>query len=409
MIFSPVDVAIKLAIAIGIGLLVGLEREWSHKDVGVRTFAITALFGTLSALVSLQLALLCSVGVFLLIAFMNGRSLLVDRSLEMTTSAALLVTYVLGVLVGQGHLFTPVASAILMTMLLAWKTELSRFAGDLTREEIRGAVLLGLIGFVIYPLLPDRFIDAWHLFNPRQSWMIVIVIAALEFANYVLLRLFARRGLYYTAILGGLVNSTATVAELTRTVGPVLKNMAIALVLLTSVAMFLRNLVILLMFAPAAVPIALWPLLAMTVGAALFAWRRREAGAEPVDSLNMSSPISLPYVIKFGLLFVAMEIIGTIGARFLGKYGFLALSLLGGIVSSASTTAAAAAMAVHGKLSPQVAGVATVFASISSALVNLPLVERQTHDKKLTRSLTAISLVLVALGLIVLAVREGYR
>lgn len=409
MIFPPLDVAIKLAIAIGIGLLVGLEREWSHKDVGVRTFAITALFGTLSALVSLQLALLSSVGVFLLLAFMNGRSLVVDRSLEMTTSAALLVTYVLGVLVGQGHLFTPVASAIVMTMLLAWKTELARFAGDLTREEIRGAVLLGLIGFVIYPLLPNRFIDAWHLLNPRQSWMIVIVIAAFEFANYVLLRLFARRGLYYTAVLGGLVNSTATVAELARTVGGVLKNMTVALVLLTSVAMFLRNLVILLMFAPAAVPIASWPLLAMTAGAALFAWRRREESEEPVNPLRMNSPISLRYVLKFGLLFVAMEIVGTIGARFLGKYGFLVLSLLGGIVSSASTTAAAATMAVHGKLSPQVAGVATVFASISSALVNLPLVERQTHDKKLTRSLTAISFVLVAIGLIVLAVCEGYR
>jgi uncharacterized membrane protein (DUF4010 family) len=407
MIFPPVDVAIKLAIALGIGLLVGLEREWSHKDVGVRTFAITALLGTLSVFVSLQLALLGSAGVLLLITFMNGRSLLVDRSLEMTTSAALLVTYVLGILVGQGHLFTPVASAIVMTMLLAWKTELARFAGGLTREEIRGAVLLGLIGFVIYPLLPNRFVDAWHLLNPRQSWIIVIVIAALEFVNYVLLRLFAHRGLYYTAILGGLVNSTATVAELARTVGGVLNNMAIALVLLTSVAMFLRNLVILLMFAPAAVPIASWPLLAMTAGAVLFAWRKREAGTEPVNQIHMSSPISLRYVIRFGLLFVGMEIVGTIGARFLGKYGFLALSLLGGIASSASTTAAAATMAVHGKLSPQVAGVATVFASISSALVNLPLVERQTHDKKLTRSLAAISLLLVALGLVVLAVRES--
>jgi uncharacterized membrane protein (DUF4010 family) len=123
----------------------------------------------------------------------------------------------------------------------------------------------------------------------------------------------------------------------------------------------------------------------------------------------MSSPISLRYVIKFGLLFVGMEVVGTIGARFLGKYGFLALSLLGGVVSSASATAAAATMAVHGKLSPQVAGVATVFASISSALINLPLVERQTKDKKLTRSLAAISVLLVAIGLIVLGVREGSR
>jgi uncharacterized membrane protein (DUF4010 family) len=86
------------------------------------------------------------VGVFLIVIFANARSLLVDRSLEATTSAALLVIFVLGALAGQGHLFTPVASAILMTLLLAWKVELHRFAGGLQPAEIRSAVLLGLLG-----------------------------------------------------------------------------------------------------------------------------------------------------------------------------------------------------------------------------------------------------------------------
>jgi len=311
-------------------------------------------------------------------------------------------------LVGEGHLFTPVASAILMTMLLTWKTELQRFAGDLAPGEIRGAVLLGLIGFVIYPLLPNRFIDSWHLLNPRQSWFIVIIVAGLGFLNYVLLRLYANRGLYYTAALGGLVNSTATVAELSRLLTGDASGMAVALVLITSVAMFLRNLLILAIFARAAVPIAAWPILAMTAFATFFAWKKRDRSTEAVSPLHVSSPVSLKYVLKFGALFVGMEILGTIGARYLGKYGFLALSLLGGMVSSASATAAAATMVIHGKLSPDVAGVATVFASITSALVNLPLVERQTHDKRTTRTLAVISIFLVAIGLTVLAVRQRY-
>jgi uncharacterized membrane protein (DUF4010 family) len=412
MFFPPFEVAIKIAIALGIGVLVGLERQWSQKDVGVRTFSITALLGCLSVLISLQLAEICLVGVLLLVVFMNGRSLLVDRSLEITTSVALIVIFILGVLAGLGHLFTPIASAILMTMLLAWKTELQRFAGDLKLSEIRGAVLLGLIGFVIYPLLPNRFIDSWHLLNPRQSWLIVIIVAGLGFANYVLLRVFSNRGLYYTAVLGGLVNSTATVAELSRTVSSDdsgENNTIVALVLLTSIAMFVRNLVILAMFARAAVSIAIWPLLAMTVGAVIFAWKNRERSTEPVRSLRLDSPVSLRHVLNFGALFILMEIVGTIGARYLGKFGFLALSLLGGTVSSASTTAAAATMAIHGKLSPDVAGVATVFASIASALVNLPLVQRQTHNKQLTRTLAAISLLLVVAGLAVLAIRQRYR
>jgi uncharacterized membrane protein (DUF4010 family) len=412
MIFPPFQVATKIAIALGIGLLVGLEREWSQKDVGVRTFSITALLGCLSALISMPLAAVSLAGVVVLVAFVNGRSLLVDRSLETTTSVALIVTFILGVLAGLGHLFTPIASAILMTMLLAWKTELQRFAGDLKLSEIRGAVLLGLIGFVIYPLLPNRFIDGWHLLNPRQSWLIVIVVAGLGFANYVLLRFFSNRGLYYTAVLGGLVNSTATAAELSRTVSSgesEASGTIVALVLLTSVAMFMRNLIILAIFAPAAVSIAIWPLLAMTAGALIFAWKKRERGTEPVKRLHLDSPVSLRHVLNLGALFVLMEILGTMGARFLGKFGFLALSLLGGMVSSASTTAAAATMAIHGKLSPDVAGVATVFASIASALINLPLVHRQSNDKALTRTLAVISLLLVAAGLVVLAARERYR
>jgi uncharacterized membrane protein (DUF4010 family) len=172
--------------------------------------------------------------------------------------------------------------------------------------------------------------------------------------------------------------------------------------------MFVRNLVILAIFAPASVSIAIWPLLAMTTGALIFAWKERARGAEQVRSLDLDSPVSLRHVLNLGALFVLMEIIGTIGARYLGKFGFLALSLLGGTVSSASATAAAATMAIHGKLSADVAGVATVFASIASALVNLPLVQRQAHDKRLTRNLAVISLLLVAAGLVVLAVRQRY-
>ncbi len=406
MIFPPSEVALKIAIALGVGLLVGFEREWAHKEVGVRTFSITALLGSLAALASGQYAAICLVGVIVLAAFVNGRSLLTERSLEMTTSVALLVTFVLGVLIGQGHLFTPVASAIVMTMLLAWKTELRQFAGGLTPNEIRGAVLLGLIGFVIYPLLPNRFVDKWQLLNPRQSWAIVIIVAGLGFLNYVLLRLYSNRGLYYTAALGGLVNSTATVAELSRLLTGGASGMAVALVLITSVAMFLRNLLILAIFAPVAAPIAAPPILAMTICAALFAWKKRQFGEMQVSPLAVSSPVSLKYVLKFGGLFVAMEIVGTIGARYLGKYGFLVLSLVGGTVSSASTTAAAATMAIHGKLPPDVAGVATVFASIASALIDLPLVERQTHDRRTTWTLAIISAALVTLGLVVLALRH---
>ena len=73
----------------------------------------------------------------------------------------------------------------------------------MTQEEVRGAVLLGLIGFVIYPVLPNRFVDPWNLLNPREAWLTVMLIASIGFLNYVLLRLYSARGLYYTAVFGG--------------------------------------------------------------------------------------------------------------------------------------------------------------------------------------------------------------
>jgi hypothetical protein len=182
--FPPAEVAAKIAVSLGIGLLVGIEREWSNKDLGARTFALTALLGTVAALFAPSMVIVSFVGVFLIVIFANTRSLLVDRSLEATTSAALLAIFVLGALAGQGHLFTPVAAAILMTMLLAWKVELHRFAGGLQPAEIRSAVLLGLLGLVVYPILPDRFIDRWQLLNLRQSWITVIVIAGIGLLNW---------------------------------------------------------------------------------------------------------------------------------------------------------------------------------------------------------------------------------
>src|SRR5258707_6178150 len=122
--FPPTEVAARIAVSLGIGLLVGIEREWSNKDLGVRTFALTSLLGTIAALFGPSMVVVSLVGVFLIVIFANTRSLLVDRSLEATTSAALLVIFVLGALAGQGQLFTPVASAILMTMLLALEVEL---------------------------------------------------------------------------------------------------------------------------------------------------------------------------------------------------------------------------------------------------------------------------------------------
>jgi len=103
--FPSAEVAARIAVSLGIGLLVGIEREWSNKDLGIRTFALTAQLGTMASLFALSMAAVSLVGVFLIVIFANARSLLVDRSLEAITSAALLVIFVPGCVGRRG---TPV-------------------------------------------------------------------------------------------------------------------------------------------------------------------------------------------------------------------------------------------------------------------------------------------------------------
>ncbi|HEY9449151.1 MAG TPA: DUF4010 domain-containing protein, partial [Gemmatimonadaceae bacterium] len=352
--FSHRDVAYQIVLALALGLLVGLEREWAQKEIGVRTFGLVALIGMVASLFAPALVVVALVGVLLLVLLLNVQSLIRDGALELTTSSALIATMLLGALVGYGHYFTAVTSAILMTMLLAWKAELSQFAGELRPEEIRGAVLLGLLSVVILPLLPDRFVDPWQLVNPRQAWVIVVVIAGIGFLNYVLLRIYGTRGLLWTALLGGLVNSTAVVAELVSLVGESdggkneaddgLQSRLTALVLVANSATFIRNLVILAIFATSAAIIALPALIAMSVAAGVLAWRRLAHGNGMVEALRLSSPIAVGHVIRFAALFLVLAIAGALAQRTIGGIGFVVIGALGGLASSAGTAASAAAL-----------------------------------------------------------------
>ncbi|MGH9688483.1 MAG: MgtC/SapB family protein [Candidatus Acidiferrales bacterium] len=406
--FRPADVAPKIVVSLGIGLLVGIEREWSNKDLGARTFALTALLGATAALFLPSLVAMAFVGVFLIVIFANLRALLVDRSLEATTSAALLVIFVLGALAGQGHLFTPVAAAILMMLLLAWKKELHQFAGGLQPAEIRSAVLLGLLGLVVYPVLPNRFIDPWSLINPRQDWILVIAIAGIGFLNYVLLKAYGARGVALSGFLAGFVNSSAAAVELSKPLAAdgASPDLAVAALLLAILAMFARNLIILALFAPSAVLSAVAPLVAMAVVALIFVKRAKFRTAGASAEIRLESPVSLKRVLGFAALFVVIQVVTKLAGRYLGNPGFWFISFVGGFASSASTSAAAANMVVHGELYAKFAGQGVVLASIASALVNLPIVHRATRNPVLTKRLAALTIPVLLVGIAVLVLQE---
>lgn len=408
--YNAQQIALRLAVAALIGMLIGFERESSHKGVGIRTFSLVSLMGTICAFLGQAFALEAFGVITVLTLAISMKPSTRGRQLGLTTAIALVSTGVLGMLIGFGKpVWIPGSAAIIITMILSLSEQFQRITGGVSAAELRSGVLLGLIGFVIYPALPDHAIDRWSLINPREAWITVIAVAAIGFLNYVLLRIYSRRGLYYAAVLGGLVNSTATIAELATwiksdEVDPM--QAGITLSLLTIMAMFVRNFVVLGLFSGRSAKVAAAPLLLMSAATVLAVWSLRPRGEPPPADLQLDSPVSLGKVLRFAALFLLIQISGTLAQR-LGSFGFLVVAFLGGTVSSASTAAAAAHLAAHGELTPQLAATGAVLSSITSALVNIPVLQRETRRRDMATRLAWITLAIAAVG--ILAVSAEFR
>jgi uncharacterized membrane protein (DUF4010 family) len=404
----------RLALALALGLFVGLERQRRGKEAGVRTFAFAALLGGLGGLLGEPYAL-ASIGLLgLLVALLNFGAVRVHEPPELTTSAALLVTGFTGILCGQGHTFTPAAVGVASAALLAWKEPLAGFSLGLSEVELRAGILLGILAVVIYPALPDQSVDPWNLVNPREAWGIVVLIAAVGFANYVLWKIYGSRGIAASGFLGGLVNSTVVATEIASRVrdANVTAIAAYPAILLTTAAMILRNTVLLGLLAPRALTVAAPSLLVMFVVCLALAWQAMRtpppaAGGEP-RTLELAAPFSLRAVLRFGLIFLALQIAGTLAQRALGQGGFFVVSAVGGLVSSAGAVASAGALATHGAITPELAAIGAVLATFASTLVTVPLVARVAAGTGLARQLSWSLGVVLLVGGVVAALVEMF-
>ena len=389
--------AAKVAASACIGMLIGLERSWAHKEAGVRSFAIATLLGTLSWLVSPTLAYV-QVGIVLVVLILvNVYAMRNEQPPEITTSLALAAANVLGIVIGMGNFFLAFTSALVVTALLAWKTELITFISKLTVAEIRSTILFGFITGVIYPLLPDRFIDPWQVLNPRSVWLTVVIVSGLSFVNYVLLRQFGTRGIRYSAILGGLVNSAATVALLGQEVRDDTSTVAEAPtnVVLSDLAMILRNCALVVIFsfpqgirASMSTVIVLVPMMLAAGIVALFdilGGRRskqkpshhleqeapQQFEQEAPQKRRLESPLELRSVLGFSMLFLSLTVISGLANRLFGTIGFLVIVVVGAVASAASSSVLVGQQLSSGHVAGTPAAIAMFLATLVGLLENV--------------------------------------
>jgi len=413
--------AIKVAASACIGLLIGLERQWAHKEAGVRSFAIATLLGTLTWLVAPTLALAQFAVVLLVILLVNVYSLWKEQSLQITTSLALAAANVLGILVGVGNFFLAFTCAIIIAALLTWKTELVTLSSKLTVTEIRAALLLGFIAAVVYPLLPDHAIDPWNVLNPRSVWLTVVIVSGLSFVNYVLLRLFGERGIRYSMVLGGLVNSAAMAVLLAQEIKDDAGAAAEAPtnILLSDLAMILRNWALVVLFAfpqglQAALPTVL-VLVPMMVAAGAMAFfvilRSRKSKQEDSQQSEpqvpqkqlLQSPLELRSVFRFGVLFLTLTVVSGLATRLFGAIGFLVVVVVGALASAAASSVLVGQHLASGHVGSIPAAIAMFLATLVGLLLNVVIFWTVTRKSGLSARLLLFTVPIVLVGVVMVA------
>lgn len=393
--------------------MIGLEREWAHKEAGVRSFAIAALLGAVSWLVAPYLALIQVAVIVAIIIIVNVYHLSKQMPMEITTSLALAITNVLGILIGAGDFFAAFTCAILITALLSWKTEFVEFISKLTTVEIRGTLLMAFIAVVVYPLLPNTYIDPWHIINPRAIWLTVIIVSALNFVNYVLLRQFGTKGIRYSAILGGLVNSAATSLLLGQEVkndAELASGITIDFVL-SDVAMIVRNGVLVAIFSWLAGPqaslatlIALGPMaVAAGIIALILFLRTRKASPAPTQTMPLKSPLALRSVLEFGVLFFGLTVIGGAAQKLLGALGFLVVAVVGALASAAASSVLIGSQVRMHFIGAQIAAITIYLATVVGLIENVVLFYSATRNRALSLWLALYSALIIIVGALAVA------
>jgi len=358
----------RLGVALAIGLVIGIERGWKQREepegdraAGLRTHALSGLLGgiwgalakagTGAGLLALGLAFAAFAAA---ITVFRYREMQHDKTFGATTVVAAMVAFALGALAVMGDVTAAAAAGVAAAMLLALKAALHEWVKRLTWEELRAGLILAAMTVILLPLLPDRELVAWFPVNPREVWLLTILIAALSFVGYVAIRYAGPGvGVLLSGLAGGLVSSTAVTLNMARLAhqhGERRKLFAAA-IMLASAVMMARVLVIVAIVNVALVPILIVPLLLAIVAQTVFAgvlanWARDdEASGEP---LTLKNPFELSVVLEFGALLALIMALTKGISAWAGSEGAIALAAVSGLVDVDAISLSLARLAPDG-------------------------------------------------------------
>ncbi|MGY5852757.1 MAG: DUF4010 domain-containing protein, partial [Candidatus Thorarchaeota archaeon] len=419
-----------------VGALIGLERQKkmeSERVAGVRSFGLHSLLGAMSVYVSEITAnpaiLIYGLSIsIILIAAQVYWKLFRTMGKGLTTPLVFAISFVLGALVGfdtpaPGQIFGTLqifamSVSLLVFLVLGFKEELAHAVEIITREEMISAVELAVIILFLWPLMPQTIQLGAIEFPAFQTYFLVVILLAVSFGNYLLVKKYKDRGIYFFGLFGGLANSEAAVSSVTdfyvaeerKGAGRISLSINLA-----NVAMVLRNGLLLIiidqtfwLFRLYLIPIAI--LIVFSMLRMIVESRSNDVHEGELFDTKLVSPFEFGPALRFGAIFAGVYLIQLVLTESFSGAGLIIAAIIGGFVSAGAVVASSAAVFIlDPTLYPEV-GMAIIIATIISVLnkmIYVYLADRETkllkivaRDSVIIGSFIALYLVLFALGFV---------
>ncbi len=350
----------QLGIALGLGILVGLQRERTETRLaGIRTFPLITLLGTLCGMLAqsfggwaIGAGLIALAGLIVIGNVAKLKKELVEPGL--TTEIAMLLMFVVGAYLTVGYKEVAIAVGGGIAVLLQFKKQMHAVAQKLGEEDLKAIMQFVFVSLVILPVLPNQTYGPYEVLNPRQIWWMVVLIVGINLGGYIIYKFFGQQaGIVSGGILGGMISSTATTASYSRraAAAPEISKAAALVIVIASSVVFVRILLEIFVVSPAFFSTAFLPIsimLVLFVTLAIVLWFR--AQKEEVLMPPQDNPSELNSALFFGFIYVVVLFAVAAAKTQFGDKGLYLVAALSGLTDVDAITLSTSQMVNTGRL-----------------------------------------------------------
>lgn len=379
------DFLIRIAVALGIGGVIGLERQYSAMKEnssgfsGVRTFSILVLLGFAGG-IFYHVFSPWVYGVILLgVVILQATSYWYtatqgDRGL--TTELSSVFAFILGTLVLNGLIEISLFITVILVVVLSSKFRIKTIVGKITAEELYDFIRFVVLALLIFPFLPDETFGPYQVLNFREIGWVVLLTSGLGLVGYILTKfLGANRGILVSGLVGGLVSSTAVTwvfAQKSKE-NPSLSSSCATAILAASSIMTIRVLIWTFIFNLALFEKLLFPVLIVFLaglGITVYIFAKRKNELMDDQLIPLKKPLDLKSALVFGAIYSAILLLVSYANENLGERGTFISSAIAGISDIDAITISVSKLAGN-QLIMQIAGISILIATISNTLVKM--------------------------------------